>query len=161
MALCNNWHYVSEEKLITIYHSIFSSHMIYGCQIWGLYVKSNHFKQIENLINQAVRIITFSRYEAPSDPIFKKLNILKLQDQISLFNCLLIHDHSRKQLPISFNDYFIPCTELHDFNTKHHSGSLFVPHVNSKKYGRNSIKLSAILKWNELVQILEKKYFLF
>ena len=28
-------HYVPKEELKSIYHAIFSSHMTYGCQIWG------------------------------------------------------------------------------------------------------------------------------
>ena len=88
-----------------------------------------------------------------SGPLFK---ILKLKDQITLFNCLLIHDHSRNLLPSSFQNFFLPCTDLHDTNTRSHAGSLFVPHVNSKQYGRNSIKVSSILKWNHLFQVLNQ-----
>ena len=28
-------HYVPTEELLSIYHAIFSSHFVYGCQIWG------------------------------------------------------------------------------------------------------------------------------
>ena len=28
-------HYVPMEELLSIYHAIFSSHLVYGCQIWG------------------------------------------------------------------------------------------------------------------------------
>ena len=36
--------------------------------------------------------MSFSRNDAPSEPIFRKFNILKLKDQITLFNFLLILD---------------------------------------------------------------------
>ena len=34
-ALSKLHHYVPRSLLISVYHSIFSSHLIYGCQIWG------------------------------------------------------------------------------------------------------------------------------
>ena len=74
------------DKLISIYFAIFSSHMTYGCQIWGVNKSSLHFKKIERLQKKAVRIMSFSRHDAPSEPIFRKFNILKLKDQITLFN---------------------------------------------------------------------------
>ena len=42
-------HFVPIDKLISIYFAIFSSHMTYGCQIWGLNKSSCHFKKIERL----------------------------------------------------------------------------------------------------------------
>ena len=149
-------HHILENQLISLYYAIFSSHMLYGCQIWGQNENAKLFKKVEKLQKRAMRIMSFSRYDAPSGPLFKKFKILKLKDQITVFNCLLIHDHSRNLLPSSFQNFFLPCTDLHDTNTRSHAGSLFVPHVNSKQYGRNSIKVSSILKWNHLSQVLNQ-----
>ena len=33
--LCKARHYISSDELKTLYYAIFSSHLIYGCQIWG------------------------------------------------------------------------------------------------------------------------------
>ena len=38
-------HYVPKEELKSIYFAIFSSHMTYGCQIWGQ-ANSNHVKGV-------------------------------------------------------------------------------------------------------------------
>ena len=149
-------HHILENQLVSLYYAIFSSHMLYGCQIWGQNENAKLFKKVEKLQKRAMRIMSFSRYDAPSGPLFKKFKILKLKDQITVFNCLLIHDHSRNLLPSSFQNFFLPCTDLHDTNTRSHAGSLFVPHVNSKQYGRNSIKVSSILKWNHLSQVLNQ-----
>ena len=54
----------------------------------------------------------------------------------------------------SFQNFFLPCTDLHNTNTQSHAGSIFVPRVHSKQYGRNSIKVSSILRWNHLSHIL-------
>ena len=123
---------------------------------FGDKMKMQNFSKNLKRSKNAMRIMSFSRYDAPSGPLFKKFKILKLKDQITVFNCLLIHDHSLNLLPSSFQNFFLPCTDLHDTNTRSHAGSLFVPHVNSKQYGRNSIKVSSILKWNHLSQVLNQ-----
>ena len=149
-------HYLPQEQIISVYHAIFSSHLSYGCQIWGQNEKSSLFKKISNLQKRALRIISFSRYDCPSEPIFKYYKILKLKDQISLYNCLLIHDYSRNLLPSSFDTFFTLCTELHNNDTRRQAGCVFVPHYNSNRYGRQSIKLSCILNWNHLSEVLNQ-----
>ena len=88
-------HFVPEDKLLSIYYAIFSSHMIFGCQTWGLNSSTSHFKKIITLQKRAMRIMTFSQFNAHTEPLFKKLGILKMKDPMSLFNCLFIHDQTR------------------------------------------------------------------
>ena len=78
---------------------------------------------------------------------------------ITLQNCLLIHDHTRNLLPDSFKDYFLPCNDLYNTDTRACAGSIFVPHVSSKTYGRKSIKRTSILEWNHLNQVLNQNLF--
>ena len=43
--LCKARHYIPSEDLKTLYYAIFSSHLTYGCQIWG---------QLTNSFNQSI-----------------------------------------------------------------------------------------------------------
>ena len=63
-------HYVPKKALKSIYHSIFESHLIYACQVWGL--KGN--SRIQSLIklqNKALRIISFKSSYDPVDCFLK------------------------------------------------------------------------------------------
>ena len=79
--------------------------------------------------------MSFSPYGAHTEPIFKKYGILKLKDQITLFNGLFVHNHSRELLPSSFNNFFTPCSDLYDTETRRrevaflHDESLLKPMV--------------------------------
>ena len=88
-----------------MYYAIFSSHLTYGCQIWGLN-GHNQFNKIVTLQKRALRIITFADFEAHSDPIFKELKIIKIQDLIKLHNCLFVHDYLSGNLPACFDGFF-------------------------------------------------------
>ena len=89
--LCKARHYINAEDLKILYYAIFSSHLIYGCQIWGQY--TNTFNQmVFKLQNRALRIISFANFGADENPLFHNLNIIKLSDQITIQNCLFVHD---------------------------------------------------------------------
>ena len=63
-----------------IYYYQFYSHLTYGCQLWGQ--KENEIDQTITLQKKAIRLITFSHYQAHSSPLFKELGLLKLTDII-------------------------------------------------------------------------------
>ena len=60
---------------LALYNSLVLSHINYGLLAWG-HVQERIFK----LQKKSVRIITCSKYNAHSMPIFKKLKMLKLED---------------------------------------------------------------------------------
>ena len=46
-------------SLLSLYYSIFSSHMVYGCQVFGQ-TENKFVKKIQVLQNNALRLITFA-----------------------------------------------------------------------------------------------------
>ena len=146
--LCKARHYVPSEELKSIYYAIFSSHLVYGCQVWGQTLNI-HTEKVFKLHNRAMRIISFSDFHANSLPIFKAMRILRLEDLITLQNCIFVHDYLKNKLPVCFNDYFQIVNEVHSIGTKSNQlGCLFIPHVSTKKYGLNSITRKSISSWN-------------
>ena len=64
-----------------------------------------------------------------TNPIFKKLNILKIKDHISLQNCLLAYDFINKKLPRSFNNTFSELKDIHSIETRiSNAGNLYTPY---------------------------------
>ena len=61
--------------LKTIYFRLFMSHITYGILVWG-----NHAPRIAQLKKKVTRIITNSRYNAHTSPLFKSLNCLKFEN---------------------------------------------------------------------------------
>ena len=68
---------------------IFSSHLKYGCQIWDQ-ATNTYVNKIFTLQITAIRIITCLEFPAHSSPLFKKHQILKIRDHVTLENCLLM-----------------------------------------------------------------------
>ena len=84
-------HFSSQDLLKTLYYSLFNSHLIYECQLWGQY-QGTEFKKIETLQEKAIRIIKFLPNNAPVSKEMHKLRILKLKDFITLQNILFVYD---------------------------------------------------------------------
>jgi hypothetical protein len=141
-------HYVPSDELLSIYYGIFSSHLNYGCQVWGQII--NIFtEKVFKLQNRAMRIISFADFHANADPLYKINNVLKLNDLIALQNILFVHDFINNKLPTCFNGYFQPVSEIHSINTKSSElGCLHIPYYATTKYGLNSITRQCIDSWN-------------
>ena len=146
LAKCRN--FVREEELKSIYYAIFSSHLTYGSQIWGQ-TNDKYMKNIFIIQKNALRIMSFSEFRAPSSSLFSKYKILKINDQITLANCLLVHDFINNKLPKSFENTFKSLKDLNTISTRNStSGCLYVPGVSSTRYGLNSIVRKSIISWN-------------
>ena len=143
-------HYVPPTELKSIYYAIFSSHMMYGAQVWGQSI-TTHTEKIFKLQNRAMRIINFSDFRAEADPLYKDNKILKLDDYIKMQNCLFVHDFLHKNLPECFDDYFQKLDEVYTEETNtinSELGCLYTPFKSTERYGICSITRKCIDSWN-------------
>ena len=155
--LAKSRHYVPSKQLKDIYYAIFSSHLTYGSQIWGQGINT-YIDKIFIIQKNALRIISFSEFNAHTDPLFKKLKILKIKDLITLQNCLFVHDFINNKLPKSFNNTFNKLKDVHTINTRSAiAGNLYVPFSNTTRYGLNSIYRKSIDNWNFFVKHFKDK----
>jgi hypothetical protein len=108
--------------LLKIYHSLILPHLNYGILVWG-----HNTNQIIPLQKRAIRIITNSNYNAHTDPLFKKLNLLKINDIRKTFELKFYYRFCNRQLPEYFLQSFIQTNhQIHHLNTRH-SNRLTIP----------------------------------
>ena len=105
-------HYVPLEELKSIYYAIFSSHLTYGCQIWGQ-SSTVHVNKIFKLQNRALRITNFQAHDANPDALYRRNKIIKPEDFIKLQNCLLVHDYMNNDPPFLLPRLLLQ-TKLHE-----------------------------------------------
>ena len=147
--LCKIRHFVPYPTLISIYYSIFNSHLSFGNQIWGQN-KNRHTDRITKLQNKAVRIINFSNFRDSAILSYAHSRILKMHDQIFMKNCLLIQDHSKNSLPNPINHFFKKLDNIHTYNTRSQSNHHYFQIINRTDYSLKSISNRAVLDWNSL-----------
>ena len=83
--------YLPQNILPTIYNSLILPHINYSILVWGF--KSS---RIYKLQKRAVRMISCSKYNAHTEPLFKSLNLLKVEDIFKIKTLKFYHKYSQK-----------------------------------------------------------------
>ena len=142
-------HYVSTDTCRSIYYYLFHSNLIYGILVWSFTNKVNIEKKFK-LQKKCLRIIAFSHFDAHSDPLFSKLNLLKGDDIITFQIIKFMFEFTNNKLPICLNELFITKNDIHQYPTRGVT-KLYLPKYNTQFYGRNSSKFNGPFHWNQFL----------
>ena len=107
-------HYLPPHILLLIYHALIGSHLTYALPVWGFH----NCRRLNILQKRAIRIITQAKYNAHTEPIFKKLKILKLEDLFKTSCVKLLFKLRNNILPKYFID-LIPLTNYNNPDRDH------------------------------------------
>ena len=100
-------------KLI-LYNSLILPHLNYGIMTWGY-----KCDRINKLQKKAIRIVSLSKYNAHTEPIFKRLQLLKVADILKIQELKFYYRFMHNTLPrylqrIAFHQN----STIHDHNTR-------------------------------------------
>ena len=112
-------------------------------------------KTITNIQKKAVRIMNFADYREHTEPIFKKFNLLKFKDHVTLTDSLFLFSSFAGDTPSIFNGVFKK-TSYHKMKTRFSSIMFKVPSFQTIRYGKNSIINKCISSWNSIAQKIIK-----
>ncbi len=98
-------HILSYECLTTLYFALIHPHLNYGILAWEN-ANTNILNKTILLQKRAIRIISKASYNSHTDPLFKKVQALKLKDLYEYQVACFMHDYTTHRLPRSFDDIF-------------------------------------------------------
>ena len=143
-------HFVNKHILVMLYYSLIYPFLTYGVHVWGLTFPS-FLTQLFIIQKKAIRVISFSEPKSHSEPLFKSLNLLKLNDVIELQILSFVYQWSHRLLPPCFSEYFKFTSSVHSYSTRQSSnGNLYLASVNTTQYGLRSLKFTGPRLWNSL-----------
>ena len=109
--------YLHKKSLLTLYYSIVYPHIEYCNVVWASTYKQN-LRRINLLQKQASRILNKCKFDAHTDPLFKKCSILKLHDiffsQVGKF----MYSCRNGLLPEKFHHMFQQNNQTRSYNTQ-------------------------------------------
>ena len=111
--MCRLKRFLPLEILRLIYNSLILPHLQYGIMAWG--TKSG---RLEKLQKRALRIICNSKYNAHTEPLFKKLNLLKLSDIFKTRQARFYYRYINNEVPVYFQDIFSTNADFHSHDTR-------------------------------------------
>lgn len=107
--------YLPSNILRTLYFSLINSILNYCILSWGL-----ETTRLFKLQKKIIRIISKSKYNSHSEPLFKKLNILKLEDMYKLNVLNFYYKYCNNMLPTYFSSFGLATQGgIHHHNTRH------------------------------------------
>ena len=147
-------YFISETSLLQLYHSLVYPYLYYGNIVWGAAYKSN-LKRLNVLQKRIIRIITKSRFDAHTSPLFQKYHLLTLDNihlyQIGLF-MFSVHSNS---IPDTFQTMFSKNFETHHYATRQANNyKVYFSRTNILKF---SIVSSGPRLWNSFPNELKSK----
>ena len=147
-AINSTKNFLSKRVRLTLYHSLFDSHLNYGNLLWSCSNKKS-LDKIENLQKKCLRNVSLKSYKAHTEPIFKDLNILKLRDKFTYCRSVFMHQYRHNKLPISFSDIFTEIINCDNLQSRHNDYN-FVINPAVKKHLELFPLRQILFNWNSL-----------
>ena len=123
----------------TLYNSFVLPYLSYCVMIWGF---QTH--RLLTLQKRAIITITLSKYNSHSNPLFKRLHTLKIDDLLTIQQLKFYFNYLHKDLPNYFQSWnLIPNSDIHTHDTriKHEISTFRTRHEYAKKCLRYNLPL--------------------
>ena len=108
--------FLTSKLLLVVYNTLVLPYLSYCNLIWSS-ACDTRIGKLFVLQKRAVRIIDKAEYLAHTEPIFKKLNLLTVQDLGKQQVATFVYRFLKNDLPTIFSKYFVPTTDVHSHST--------------------------------------------
>ncbi len=143
-------HDCTKKVLLSIYYSLFQSHLSYGLSLWEKSYDS-YLSKLNILQKKIIRAITFSDFHAHTSPIFKNLKILSLKDLLIYKTVSLMWDFDHDKLPESLSALFLRREDIHDRNLRGKSkNKMYTAQRFNNRYGYDSFSHCGAILLNKV-----------
>jgi hypothetical protein len=145
--ICRARKALEKETLLTLYYSMIYPYLTYCVEVWGNSAQI-YISTLQKLQKKVIRIITSSKPRTESDPLFKKLNILKVTQVYYYSIALFMFKFMKDMLPEVFKILFKRNYEISTRATRN-SFKLNLPLCRTEAY-KSSMKYQGPKIWNKL-----------
>ena len=102
--------------MLILYNSLILPYLQYCILSWGF-----NSDKLFKLRKRAARIITYSKYNAHTEPLLEALNLLKIDDIMKIKALKLYYRYKQNELPKYFDSKFAESNNNHSHHTRHKS----------------------------------------
>ena len=149
--MCKLKNFLPLHILLTIYNSLILPYLNYGILVWG----TQSHKMVK-LQKKSIRVITNSKYNAHTEPIYKTLRLLKVTDLCALQELKFAFKLETGKLPDYFRvSMYTRHSEVHNYNTRN-ANNLTIP-INRHSFVSKSIKFRLPTVYNNCPENIKAK----
>ena len=111
-------HTLPSNILLTIYNALILPHFSYAIVAWGN-IRNKEMSRLKILQKKAVRLITKSKYNSHTSPLFRKMNLLKIEDIFTVQCIKLYLKYKLDILPEYHSLQIVTNSDIHSHFTRH------------------------------------------
>ena len=112
-ALTRMKHLLPTDILRTLYNSLILPHLTYCIVVWGF-----ECSRLSKTQKRCIRTICCAKYNAHTEPLFKSLNLLKMEDIFNYHVLKFYYKLCNQSLPTYFNTMAVTNAEYHQYETR-------------------------------------------
>ena len=143
---------LNSNSLKTLYFSFIYPFFIYCNHVWGCTYETN-LRPLITLQKTCIRIISSSKYRAHTDPLFKKLDLLKLVDINTYLIGKFMYRCHKRDVPELFTGIFISIQDVHNHDTRQRK-QLYCPKINTN-LGKTKFSYRGPHVWNRIINKID------
>ena len=140
---------LNSAALKTLYYSFVYPFFSYCNHVWGSACPTN-LEKLVLLQKRVIRIIAGAKYLDHTDPLFKKLGLLKLTEINTYAFCKFMYKWYHSKLPTAFTNSFMYVHDVHYHNTRQ-SRELYPTKINTN-LGKTRYRYKGAHVWNHLLK---------
>ena len=125
-----------------LYYAYFNSLLTYGLKVWGPHISKKQTEQINISQRKMIRIMTNSKKDSHTNPMFKKLSILKFTDMIRMEKLKYAYKLYHQNLPNAIMSQYA-------YNKQNKTRGGTMPNMPQcrTKFLNQSLYASSIMEW--------------
>jgi hypothetical protein len=138
--------------LLSLYHALIEPYFTYCNIVWALQ-QTTCLKSLFVCQKKALRIISFSQWQAHAHPLFVKYRLLTVYQINKLQVGCFMYMAMQSMIPLSFTNMYTLNSSIHSYNTRG-SNDIHVMRYRTNLI-KHSIRIQGIYVWNELADTLK------
>ena len=119
---------LKQSHMMTLYYSLFYPYIDYGITLWGASY-THHINKLQTSQKKAIRLITGSKYNDHTDPLFRSTKMLKIKDMYEYKMAKFMYLFNTNILPKPISEMLTMNTEIHDHFTRNRKN----PHIQYRR----------------------------
>ena len=136
---------LDKKAKLSIYHSLFHSHLLYASISWMSFLTKKQINDLKVLQKKAIRVIYGAPINSHTSNLFRISGITKVDKIVENESIMLIRNYINKQLPRNLNNIIDDLIRENKKATRSANNQIFQPKI---KYQKQTILTKAIIAWN-------------
>jgi len=118
--------FIDQKSLLSLYYAMIHSHINYCLTIYGC-ANTTNLQRLRVKQKEAIRVICNAGYRDHTQPLFKKSNVLPIDELVKYVKLRFMHNYTHHKLPFSFEQTWLSNRDHNQVRVLRNADNLRIP----------------------------------